>query len=61
MIPVIFLRGVFLPTAWEVEAKPGVDFVGVGDGLVAVFFVDFLSFTTLFVVRCCLVIKDWIG
>jgi hypothetical protein len=59
VIPVVFLLGVFVPAAREVEAEPGVNFVGVGDGLVAVFLVDLLGFASLFVVGCCFVVEDW--
>ena len=58
MVPVVLLLRVFSSSAGKVEAEPGVDFVGVRYGLVAVFFVDFLSFASLFVVCCCLVIED---
>lgn len=58
VIPVVFLTGVFVAAAGEVETKPGVDFVGVGDVLGAVFGVDFLGATFLFMVCCCFVVED---
>ena len=61
VIPVVFLLRVFVPAARKVEAEPCVDFVRIGDCLVAVFFINLLSLTTLLVVCCCLVIKNWLN
>jgi hypothetical protein len=61
VVPVVLLLRVFITSAWEIEAKPGVDLVGVGDGLVSVFFVDFLGFASFFVVCCCFVVENLRG
>lgn len=58
VIPMILLSRMLFAAAREVEAEPGVDFVGVGNGFVAIFLVDFLGFAFFFVVGCCFVIED---
>jgi hypothetical protein len=58
VIPMIFLLRVFIPSTREVEAEPSVDFIGVRDGLVSVFFVNFLGFASFFVVCSCFVVED---
>lgn len=61
VIPVVLLLRVLLSAAGEVEAEPGVDFVGVGDCLVSVILVNFLGFAFLFVVGCSFVVENWKG
>lgn len=56
MVPVVFLLGVFGSSAGEIESQPGIDLVGVGDGLVSVIGVDFLGFAFLLVVCSGLVV-----
>ena len=58
MVPVVFLLGVFVAAAGEVEAEPGVDLVGVGGGFGAIVRIDFLGTAFLFVVCCCFVVEN---
>jgi hypothetical protein len=58
VIPVILLLGILAAPPAKVEAQPGINLVGVRDGLCAVVRIDFLRKAFFLMISSCLMIEN---